>query len=155
MGSLGRLTKLVPRTGDGGPGTTYSSAGFAEAVKAHGRPFGPFEAKRILPYDGALMLESESVSPLEMPVGRSWERFTDSQLLEIYAPPQTERREQKKWTEQEPADRFRIIEDCPSTTVCLVCYQADGKVRRIKDRHHPGTQSETLHLACAPRFFGD
>jgi hypothetical protein len=39
-------------------------------------------------------------------------------------------------------------------TVCLACQRADGDVMRIKDASKPGSQSETLHEACAPGWFG-
>lgn len=35
--------------GDGAPGTVYSN--YDEAVKKHGRPYGPFEPGRMLPYE--------------------------------------------------------------------------------------------------------
>jgi hypothetical protein len=46
----GRLVKIAPKVGAGGPGTVYSATGFAEAVEKHGRPFGIFDKGRLLGY---------------------------------------------------------------------------------------------------------
>ena len=51
------------------------------------------------------------------------------------------------------ASRFRVIEKCSPETVCLHCQQADGLVMRVKDTTQPGSQSETLHEACAEAWF--
>jgi hypothetical protein len=54
-----------------------------------------------------------------------------------------------------PLPRFRVIADCGQDTICLVCRKADGNVKRIKDSHQVGSQTETLHEACAPQWFKD
>jgi hypothetical protein len=46
----GRLVKLEPVVGAGGPGTVYSASGFTAAVAKHGRPFGVFDRDRLLNY---------------------------------------------------------------------------------------------------------
>jgi hypothetical protein len=49
--------------------------------------------------------------------------------------------------------RFRVTGDCSPDTVCLKC-QKPGNVKRIKDPR-PGSESETLHVACAESWFKD
>src|SRR5262249_49384894 len=51
-----------------------------------------------------------------------------------------------------PKSRFRIIDTCEDNTICVKCGQP-GDVKRIKDATKPGSQSETLHEACAPAWF--
>lgn len=50
--------------------------------------------------------------------------------------------------------RFRVIDACEDSTVCLKCGQP-GDVKRIKDSTRQGSQSETLHEACARAWFDE
>jgi AAA domain-containing protein/IclR-like helix-turn-helix domain-containing protein len=51
-----------------------------------------------------------------------------------------------------PVSHFRIIGECEDQTICVKCGQP-GNVKRIMDSTRPGSQSETLHEACAEVWF--